>query len=71
MENNGFFKKTNCDRCGGVLDPDRVMSWFTNETICLGCHEKENNLRKKIVEKEGEGADLRYEGCGHIPHIDD
>jgi len=36
-----FFKKTRCDRCGGSLDGGRICSMFNQQTICMGCSERE------------------------------
>ena len=60
-----FFGKTKCDRCGGGLRV-RVLSWFTEETICLTCSDKENKIKAKLREMGESGA---REGCGYIPQI--
>ncbi len=36
-----FFRKTQCDRCGGSLSEGRIMSMYNTETICLKCKETE------------------------------
>ena len=59
-----FFDQSNCDRCGGSLDI-RIMSWFTEETLCDSCSHKEDAI-KKDIRKKGENPD-DYEGCGYIP----
>jgi len=59
-----FFEQTKCDRCGGELTA-RTTSWFTTETICMGCSEKEDELKKKLIAKGKNPSDL--EGCGYIP----
>ena len=65
MQDN-FFSQTQCDRCGGDLSI-RIMSWFTNETICFNCEEKEDAIKKAMRAK---GMDpLKYEGCGYIPKL--
>ena len=58
-----FFTKTKCDRCGGSLEV-RTMSWFTTETICVDCCDKEDILRAELRTKEIRGT---MEGCGFIP----
>jgi hypothetical protein len=58
-----FFTKVNCDRCGMKLDT-RTMSWFTTETICMICSEKEDEIRKSLPDD-----DFDYEGCGFVPKI--
>lgn len=64
--NDVFFKQKHCDRCNKPLD-GRIMSWFTNETICLDCSAKEDEI-KKILKKKGKHP-LTYEGCGYIPEV--
>jgi len=62
-----FFTKTKCDRCGADLSV-RTMSWFTEETICLDCSDKEKKLRADMKAK---GIEPRsYEGCGYVPELD-
>jgi predicted nucleic acid-binding Zn ribbon protein len=58
-----FFTKNNCDRCGKKLDA-RTMSWFTDETICMTCSDKETEIKKKLSD-----GGKNYEGCGYIPEI--
>lgn len=60
-----FYSKTNCDRCKKSLEEGRIMSWFTDETICLNCSDKET-LIKKDLRENGKNPD-NYEGCGYIP----
>jgi hypothetical protein len=45
------------------------MSFFMNETICLDCLRKEEEVRAKIRKDQGEDADLEYSGCGFIPSL--
>ena len=61
-----FFEKSNCERCGGSLE-GRIMSWFTEETICLKCSEKEDKVKEKM-RKIGMNPD-DYEGLGYIPRL--
>ena len=56
-----FFTMTACQRCGGGLSI-RMMSWFTEQTICASCADKESELRAKLPNR---GRDL--EGCGYLP----
>lgn len=63
MKDN-FFEAKNCQRCRTELTV-RIMSWFTNETICLDCSAKEDDLKKKLEKKGISTFDL--EGCGYIP----
>jgi hypothetical protein len=58
-----FFSQTNCDRCGKSLNGGRITSWFTEETICMDCKEKENETRRQLFENGS-----RYEGCGYVPN---
>lgn len=58
-----FFDKKNCDRCGKPLMA-RIMSWFTDETICLDCSKKEIEIKKQLPDYGNS-----YEGCGYIPEI--
>jgi hypothetical protein len=41
------------------------MSWFTRETICMDCADKELELRKKLPD-----MGRAYEGCGYIPKVE-
>ena len=61
-----FLNQTNCDRCGGGLKI-RTMSWFTEETICSECSDKEAEIKKKLREK---GIQNAMEGCGYIPDLE-
>ena len=58
-----FFDKQNCDRCNSPI-PVRIMSWFTNETICINCSVKETEIKRTLPNNGKE-----YEGCGYIPEI--
>ena len=64
------FIQSSCDRCKAELTERRVMSFFSNETICLGCSRKEGEIRAKIRKKEGADADLKYQGCGFLPKVE-
>ena len=59
-----FFDQRNCDRCGGTLEV-RIMSWFTEETICSDCSKKESVIKKDMM-RNGKNPD-DFEGCGYIP----
>ena len=54
-----YFVQTFCDRCEEKLTEGRMMSFFTNETICLKCGRKEEETRAKIRQKEGVDANRR------------
>jgi hypothetical protein len=41
------------------------MSWFTEETICMDCKEKENEIKELLREAGTDPSKL--EGCGYIP----
>ena len=58
-----FFDKQNCDRCGNVLYA-RTISWFTNETICMDCSAKEDEIKKRLPDYAKD-----FEGCGYLPII--
>ena len=62
---DSFLEKTACDRCGGSL-AIRTMSWFTEETICMDCSDKEEVIKKALRTK---GIENAMEGCGHVPAI--
>ena len=62
--NDPFFNQTECDRCKGPLHI-RTMSWFTDETLCSRCSDRETTLKMKLFKKGMNPDD--YEGCGHIP----
>ena len=58
-----FFNKTNCDRCGeNIKGEPFIMSWFTEEAICMKCSIKEKEIREKMA-----GYGRNFEGCGYIP----
>ena len=60
-----FLDQTNCDRCGNKLIA-RIMSWFTEETICIVCADKESQIKKALRAK---GIQNAMEGCGYVPEI--
>lgn len=43
------------------------MSWFTEQRICIACSEKEDEIKKKLKEKEPHASS--WEGCGYIPEV--
>lgn len=64
--NDKFFEVENCDRCGAKLVV-RTMSWFTDETICLVCSDKEDKIKHKL-RAQGKNPSS-FEGCGSVPRI--
>ena len=44
-------------------------SFFTELFICNDCFEKEIEIRQKIVDKDGLGADMIYHRCGSVPKV--
>ena len=67
-----FFIQKICDRCGRSLNSGRAMSFFTKQTLCVGCSAEEDEVRRKICERDGNpNADLKYEGCGVVPKVVD
>jgi hypothetical protein len=66
-EQDQFFSQRRCDRCKGDLQT-RIMSWFTDETICGNCSSKEDEIKKKLRAKGDDPA--KYEGCGYIPQVE-
>lgn len=59
-----FFTQTNCDRCHAPLK-GRIMSWFTDETICIEkCSKEEQELKAKLP-----NGGREHEGCGYIPEV--
>jgi len=60
--NDEFFTQENCDRCGKKLLA-RIMSWFNNQTICLKCSAKEDDLKQQLKDAGKNPSD--YEGCGY------
>ena len=61
---NSFFSKDKCDRCNDELK-GRIMSWFTEETICLDCSKEEDIIKEKLDNPS------EYEGCGYIPEVEE
>ena len=65
-----FFRPRPCDRCGSEdAKVAHIMSWFTEERICIPCSDKEDEIKKKLVEKYGRELARRYEGCGRVPGL--
>lgn len=57
-----LFDAVSCERCGGGLDA-RTMSWFTPETICMDCSDREQEFKVMMRSKGFDpGA---FEGCGY------
>ncbi len=63
MKEDTFFTQDNCDRCGGRLTA-RTMSWFNDQTICLACSRKEDEIKRALKDPS------RFEGCGFVPMVD-
>lgn len=59
-----FFIQKHCDRCPNDLKT-RTLSWFNDDTICMECSSKEDELKNLIVE-QGKRTSA-FEGIGHIP----
>jgi hypothetical protein len=58
---------THCDRCGFELPLKiRIMSWFTEEVICLDCIDEEQGIRDELVRKGY--PDNASRDCGHVPN---
>ena len=70
---DNFYNKTHCDRCGSDLRCEGwsrkfTMSWFTEETICIGrdsCSAKEDEI-KTALRDAGKSS---MEGCGYVPDV--
>jgi len=58
-----FFTKESCDRCNSKLGT-RTMSWFNEDTICMECSSKEDEIKKSLPD-----GGKSYEGCGYLPDI--
>ena len=69
MLKDEYFNKRNCDRCHAELQV-RILSWFKDEIICEKCSDEEKLIKQRLNEKEGKGADLKYERCGYLPKAD-
>jgi len=60
-----FLTQTHCDRCKKLLKV-RTMSYFTEETICMECKDKETEIKELYATA---GVDTRtLEGCGYLPN---
>ena len=47
----------------------RIMSWFTTECICEGCHEKEIIIKEQL---KSQGHNINdYEGIGYVPKLEE
>lgn len=57
-----------CQRCHDlILSGIWYTSWFKDEEICGPCHEKEENIKKKLIKAGKSPTD--YEGCGYLPEV--
>ena len=61
-----LFTADNCGRCHNKLGAVRTMSWFTEDTICMGCSDKETVIKRALRDK---GDSSAMEGCGYVPRI--
>jgi len=61
-----FFTQDECDRCGNFLCNFRIMSWFTNDCICLCCSELEDKIKENIKKSSKDPSE--FENCGYIPN---
>ena len=59
-----LFDAKTCERCHGDLGCVRLMSWFTEQTICMSCSAKESTIKKELRANGSQGA---MEGCGYVP----
>jgi len=65
---DNFFRSRPCDRCGSEEALTiHTMSWFTEQRICMKCSEDEDEIKKKLYEKEPHAPS--WEGCGYIPEV--
>jgi hypothetical protein len=64
-----FFTQKHCDRCLGELGI-RTCSWFTEETICMDCSNKEQPIKQALMERNiALGLQGSGEGCGYVPDL--
>jgi len=67
-KSDDFFISRPCDRCGSESARTmHIMSWFTEERICIPCSGKEDEIKKKMREKGMNPSS--YEGCGYVPKV--
>ena len=64
MKKDTFFSQDRCDRCRRPL-ASRTMSWFTEETICIDCSRREDEIKRRLDDPG------KYEGCGYVPEVKD
>jgi hypothetical protein len=62
-----LFTDTHCGRCHNELKAVRLMSWFTEDTICMSCSDKETVIKRALRAK---GIADAMEGCGYVPSAD-
>ena len=55
-----LFDATHCERCNNKLVDIRTVSWFSEETICGKCLDKEVIVKVKLLKKYGH----TFEGQG-------
>ena len=66
MSNFFSMNRTNCERCGSPTHGMTIMSWFTEEVICMDCSHKEDTIKKEL-RLQGKSD---HEGCGYIPKVE-
>lgn len=62
--------KWKCRQCQEWTKDPKHTSFFTDQDICNKCREREAEIKKGIVDRDGLGADTLYKRCGYVPKID-
>jgi hypothetical protein len=59
----------NCERCGkslrSGLTATFILSWFTEQTICMACSDEEHRIKRALRES----GQSDHEGCGYVPDV--
>jgi hypothetical protein len=64
MSYDGILRDDRCERCSRLIAV-RTVSYFNEQTICLGCHGEERELLARLRSRGVDPATLA--GCGYLP----
>ena len=67
MAEDQFFTANYCQRCRKSLEDGRIMSWFTDEVICMDCSDSEDIIKLRMRKLGYDPSN--YEGCSYVPTL--
>ena len=62
-----LFDAKSCERCRSTDLSVRMVSWFTEQTICMVCSDKESVIKTELRARGDKSA---MEGCGYVPKLE-